>query len=1339
MKIYLSRGIIMLQLLFLVLICQAQNIYYVRQQNPWGQDLSSFLTQAYGAGNYTITDYSINPATLLTNSTSIIYLEGSDQTNPASLSSFLTSNHSMLEQWVQNGGKLFLNAAPNQGGNMSFGFGGITLEYRTSSPNYTWSSTAYITSGQLSHLIFNSPASVGTSWTGSFFGHAIITGAGFTSLITGDLYNQPGITGTVLAELKYGSGLVLFGGLTTPNFHGPQPQANNLFVNILSYLKTFVGNTIIVNSVSNPLCQGSTISVPYTITGTYNAGNTFTAQLSDALGSFSSTTVIGNVSATTSGSISATIPVNAQQGTGYRIRVVSSDPAIIGSDNGSNIVINELPSVNCPSNITIDAEEGQCGANVSFAATGSGTISYSNAPGSFFPVGTTTVTVTSTTDCGSSSCSFTVTVKDKQPPIINNCPPDITIDNTPGNCSAVVNWTAPTATDNCGGTLNNLIQNGGFETGNLNGWTISNLGTAGFCPSAPRDWNVLNSNSTGCTDVGSPVYGNYAVYNMFDGPYALTYRMYQTVTLPSTISSATLGYKYTVSWSFSGLPRVLKVRVYDQANTTLLATLDQHSYTGSGSQGWTSVNVDVASLIAPYAGQNVIIDFSVEIPQAWTGPAGLAVDDISLNISNNSVTLISDHAPGSVFPVGSTLVTYKATDQAGNSSSCSFKVIVKDHEAPTITCPNPKTIGCDASSLPANTGTATAADNCDLNPVISYTDVSTQDPDVNHAGHYNYIITRTWKATDNANNSSTCNQTITVQDVTSPTAKCKSIEVYLGLDGTVSITGAQADDGSSDNCSPVTLGVSPNSFNTSNVGSNNVTLTVTDVSGNSSTCQTTVTVKKRPTTLVYTGDGSEQYSDQQLLTAVLKDQLTNSILSSKLISFTIGTQSTSGTTDVSGTATANLILTQDPAPAYTVQSNFAGDDTFLPSSDEDGFDILQEDAKVYYSGALFASTSGTNSSLATVTLSATIKDISAVIGDPAYDVFKGDIRNATVTFINRDNNTVLASNVPVGLVNVSDLTVGTATKNVTLDISAADAKQFTIGIVVSNYYTRNSSADNTIVTVSKPLDNFITGGGYIVLTDKSAGQKAGTQGTNNNFGFNVKYNKNGTNLQGNMNTIIRRMEGDGILHVYQIKGNSMTSLAVNSSVSTAKTATFNGKASIQDITDPTAPQSIDGNATLLVTITDRGEPGNTDDIGITVWNKSGGLWYSSNWNGTKTVNQTLAGGNLKVNGANYNAASANTATLKVAQESMNIVPQKLELTVFPNPAVHSFTVSLKSSTAEKIAVRVIDILGRAIEVKENLSAGATIKLGENYRPGTYIIEATQGSKKEKVKVSKLPD
>jgi photosystem II stability/assembly factor-like uncharacterized protein len=69
---------------------------------------------------------------------------------------------------------------------------------------------------------------------------------------------------------------------------------------------------------STNLCPGEAISVSYTITGTFNGGNIFTAQLSDVSGSFTSPVNIGTISSTTAGSISASIPGATSSGTGYR-------------------------------------------------------------------------------------------------------------------------------------------------------------------------------------------------------------------------------------------------------------------------------------------------------------------------------------------------------------------------------------------------------------------------------------------------------------------------------------------------------------------------------------------------------------------------------------------------------------------------------------------------------------------------------------------------------------------------------------------------------------------------------------------------------------------------------------------------------------------------------------------------------------------------------------------------------------------------------------------------------------------------------------------------------------
>ncbi len=94
---------------------------------------------------------------------------------------------------------------------------------------------------------------------------------------------------------------------------------------------------------STTYCPESTVNVAYTATGTWNAGNVFTAELSDIAGSFTSAIAIGSVTSTTSGSIAATIPASTATGAGYLIRVTGSDPATIASNTTAAITIIDAP------------------------------------------------------------------------------------------------------------------------------------------------------------------------------------------------------------------------------------------------------------------------------------------------------------------------------------------------------------------------------------------------------------------------------------------------------------------------------------------------------------------------------------------------------------------------------------------------------------------------------------------------------------------------------------------------------------------------------------------------------------------------------------------------------------------------------------------------------------------------------------------------------------------------------------------------------------------------------------------------------------------------------------
>jgi hypothetical protein len=114
----------------------------------------------------------------------------------------------------------------------------------------------------------------------------------------------------------------------------PNPTTTTVTVNTPSA-------ALATGSFGGTFCPGSFVSVPFTAAG-FNAGNVFTAQLSNASGSFASAVSIGSLPATGSGSISTQIPVGTGSGSSYRIRVVASSPSLTSADNGQNLVVGPI-------------------------------------------------------------------------------------------------------------------------------------------------------------------------------------------------------------------------------------------------------------------------------------------------------------------------------------------------------------------------------------------------------------------------------------------------------------------------------------------------------------------------------------------------------------------------------------------------------------------------------------------------------------------------------------------------------------------------------------------------------------------------------------------------------------------------------------------------------------------------------------------------------------------------------------------------------------------------------------------------------------------------------------
>ena len=104
----------------------------------------------------------------------------------------------------------------------------------------------------------------------------------------------------------------------------------------------------------------------------------------------------------------------------------------------------------------------------------------------------------------------------------------------------------------------------------------------------------------------------------------------------------------------------------------------------------------------------------------------------------------------------------------------------------------------------------------------------------------------TLTVTDNSGNTATATATITVQDKTAPVINANTpLTLTLDATGNVTLSVSDVENGSTDNCSISTKVLSKTSFTCANVGSNTVTYTVTDASGNASTTNISVTVQDK--------------------------------------------------------------------------------------------------------------------------------------------------------------------------------------------------------------------------------------------------------------------------------------------------------------------------------------------------------------------------------------------------------------------------------------------------------------------------------------------------------------
>ncbi len=463
------------------------------------------------------------------------------------------------------------------------------------------------------------------------------------------------------------------------------------------------------------------------------------------------------------------------------------------------IVDDVAPVVIWPSDVNLTAAAGQCAQNVT-SLTPSVT---DNCPGSYLvswvrslvsgnpTPGVGLVTANGTYNVGVTNVNFTLT--------------DLNTGNT------FMHTTVVTITDNQPPTYVSTISNAALS---------ANGGPAPGC-TADRTWlHPFNSDNCAVTSYTLQLTGATSVFYP-NGSFIEGDPITQTFNLGTTTCT------YLISDGVNPpVPQVFTVTVND--NTDPVFAPDP-----------TIVNVATVTCTAPVtlirsATDNC--DSSVGISFTVSPSAGVVLNNPAQNTGD----------AGGTYPVGVYTIVFTAVDNFSNDATHTVTLTVSDNIPPVAICAD-ITVQLDANGqvvVDAQQLNNGSTDNCNVIDYFFFTGgfngVSTLPFDCSDIATSPNAVTI--YVTDGTNNSGTCNANVTVEDNVLPTAQCQPVSVSLPPAGTGTITSAQVNNSSFDNCGVMSAIAAPLAFTCANVGANIVTLTVTDVNGNVNTCSATVTV-----------------------------------------------------------------------------------------------------------------------------------------------------------------------------------------------------------------------------------------------------------------------------------------------------------------------------------------------------------------------------------------------------------------------------------------------------------------------------------------------------------------
>ncbi|SHG87820.1 Por secretion system C-terminal sorting domain-containing protein, partial [Flavobacterium fluvii] len=249
------------------------------------------------------------------------------------------------------------------------------------------------------------------------------------------------------------------------------------------------------------------------------------------------------------------------------------------------------------------------------------------------------------------------------------------------------------------------------------------------------------------------------------------------------------------------------------------------------------------------------------------------------------------------------------------------------------------------------------------------------------------------------------------------------------------------------------------------------------------------------------------------------------------------------------------------------------------------------------------------------------------------------------------------------------------------------------------------------LAVYDPSGGFVTGGGWI---NSPAGAYTANPALTGkaNFGFNAKYKKGSTQVDGNT---------EFQFHTGNLNFSSSSHDAMSLVIAGAQ-AIYKGKGTINGISGYSFMVSgIDGDKKSTVV---------QDKFRIKIWNAFGTV-YDNQIGAADNADAitALGGGSIVIHEVKKN----NAKTAEVVEKVSEQVP--FNVIAYPNPAKYQFTLVVEGGSKEKIEVVLYDVLGRTVKKIESTD-GQPIVFGEELPAGSYFTIVNQGANKKTIRLIK---